>query len=48
MKFAHAEIGGVGIKWKPFFACAILLEIGGVQQQTWKSHTQKWVVVLLY
>ena len=28
------------------FACAILGENGGVQLQTWKSHTRKWVVVL--
>ena len=51
LEIARAKMGvlSVGLV-KLIFACAILEVSGGVQLHTWnsKSHTQKWVLVVLH
>ena len=49
LEIARAKMGvlSVGLV-KLMFACAILWDSGGVQLHTCKSHTRKWVVVVLY
>ena len=44
----RAKMGvlSVGLE-KLIFACVILGVSGGVQLHTWKSHTRKWVFVML-